>query len=904
MPNNILITPGSASIQFSGSAANTIRLQVEPSGSVAFYGNSGSLFGITDSLSGSLMSVNDISGLPILEVFSDDRVVMGTYNQNTLVVSGSRVGIGTASPGTLLDVNGVARATTFTSTQATGTAPFSVSSTTAVSNLNADLLDGYHAASFYLASNPSGYTTNTGTVTSVAGTGTVSGLSLSGTVTTTGNITLGGTLSVAASNFSSQTANTFLAAPNGSAGTPTFRAIAAADVPTLNQNTTGTAANITAYTINQNLGTGNAPSFSGLTSTSTLTIGGKIQRSAAGVGYLDGNYSSIETTNTSGAIYSIGGSYVPGTTSLGNMYGIGYGYSGGTAIGNPGSVPSSVWGMYVASNGTGRIFLDSDNGRGYFASNLYVGGTQVVYNSGTWSISVSGNAATVTDGMYLSGNQNISGAKVFYTPSGQTYNLQSSNIGLTVFNPAAGDAMMTFHVSGDYAGYFGLGGAENDLVWTGWSVGNNRYRIWHSGNDGTGTGLDADLWDGYQFGDYLNQAVKSTSAPTFDSVNIYDTTAKVYKSGGRLTIRSETTDDVANFASYGLYLPKSGQTAGLYAESPIEARSGIRLGSGATNGTIDYGATTTNTANRLVLRDANGDINSRYANSSYVNTSDDVSTGTVTYIMAKFGDNYYRSATAAKVASFISGQTMNISGTSTNITAHTINQSVGTGNSPSFASLTVGSGVGAGDANIEIGTGRSASGFAYIDLVGDTTYSDYGLRIVRTNGGANATSQIYHRGTGNLEIFTSEAAAILFATSGGERGKFASTGTFIVGTGVANGAAGEIRATDNITAYYSSDKRLKENIIPLSNALNKISRINGVEFDWTQEYIDTHGGEDGYFVRRRDVGIIAQEIKEVLPEVVAEKIDGYLAVRYEKIVPLLIEAIKELTAKVQLLENK
>lgn len=106
MPNNILITPGSASIQFSGSAANTIRLQVEASGSVAFYGNSGSLFGISDSLSGSLMSVNDISGLPILEVFSDDRVVMGSFNRNTLVVTGSRVGIDKAVPTADLDISG------------------------------------------------------------------------------------------------------------------------------------------------------------------------------------------------------------------------------------------------------------------------------------------------------------------------------------------------------------------------------------------------------------------------------------------------------------------------------------------------------------------------------------------------------------------------------------------------------------------------------------------------------------------------------------------------------------------------------------------------------------------------------------------------------------------------------
>lgn len=106
MPNNILITPGSASIQFSGSAANTIRLEVEASGSIAFYGNSGSLFGISDSLSGSLMNVNDISGLPILEVFSDDRVVMGSFNRNTLVVTGSRVGVRKADPTADLDVSG------------------------------------------------------------------------------------------------------------------------------------------------------------------------------------------------------------------------------------------------------------------------------------------------------------------------------------------------------------------------------------------------------------------------------------------------------------------------------------------------------------------------------------------------------------------------------------------------------------------------------------------------------------------------------------------------------------------------------------------------------------------------------------------------------------------------------
>lgn len=112
MPADILIVPNRGSstlnpaIQFSGSAVNTIRLEALQSGSVAFLGSSGSLFSVVDNLSGSLMAVSDISGLPILEVFSDDRVVMGKYNSNALVVTGSRVGVGKTAPTTTLDVSG------------------------------------------------------------------------------------------------------------------------------------------------------------------------------------------------------------------------------------------------------------------------------------------------------------------------------------------------------------------------------------------------------------------------------------------------------------------------------------------------------------------------------------------------------------------------------------------------------------------------------------------------------------------------------------------------------------------------------------------------------------------------------------------------------------------------------
>jgi len=122
MANDIIITPVSASIQFSGSANASIKLTVDASGSLSITGNSGSLFSITDNLSGSLMSVNTIAGLPILEVFSDNRVNIGKYASEAIkiqsggsdvalgsgsvmfVTSSGRVGIGTTIPNTLLNV--------------------------------------------------------------------------------------------------------------------------------------------------------------------------------------------------------------------------------------------------------------------------------------------------------------------------------------------------------------------------------------------------------------------------------------------------------------------------------------------------------------------------------------------------------------------------------------------------------------------------------------------------------------------------------------------------------------------------------------------------------------------------------------------------------------------------------
>jgi hypothetical protein len=122
-------------------------------------------------------------------------------------------------------------------------------------------------------------------------------------------------------------------------------------------------------------------------------------------------------------------------------------------------------------------------------------------------------------------------------------------------------------------------------------------------------------------------------------------------------------------------------------------------------------------------------------------------------------------------------------------------------------------------------------------------------------------------------------------------------------TGVAWGATGEIRATNEITAYYSSDERLKENITTIDNALGKLRKLKGVMFDWKDDVVAGKGGEDGYFVRKHDTGVIAQEVEEVLPEVVAERQDGFKAVRYEKLAGLIIQAINELADQVDALKK-
>jgi hypothetical protein len=106
-------------------------------------------------------------------------------------------------------------------------------------------------------------------------------------------------------------------------------------------------------------------------------------------------------------------------------------------------------------------------------------------------------------------------------------------------------------------------------------------------------------------------------------------------------------------------------------------------------------------------------------------------------------------------------------------------------------------------------------------------------------------------------------------------------------------------ATADVVAYHTSDKRLKQHIIKIDNAMSKISQLSGVTFEWKNK--KEHPSE---FYNDREAGIIAQEVQKVLPEAVKEREDGYLAVKYEQLIPLLIEGMKEQQEQINRLEEE
>jgi hypothetical protein len=110
---------------------------------------------------------------------------------------------------------------------------------------------------------------------------------------------------------------------------------------------------------------------------------------------------------------------------------------------------------------------------------------------------------------------------------------------------------------------------------------------------------------------------------------------------------------------------------------------------------------------------------------------------------------------------------------------------------------------------------------------------------------------------------------------------------------------GAITATGDVTAFYTSDKNLKQNIVNIDNSLDKVSKLNGVYYNWTKEALE----KNKHLVDEKEVGVIAQDVEAVLPELVATREDGSKAVRYERLCAVLIESVKELKKEIEELKK-
>jgi hypothetical protein len=351
--------------------------------------------------------------------------------------------------------------------------------------------------------------------------------------------------------------------------------------------------------------------------------------------------------------------------------------------------------------------------------------------------------------------------------------------------------------------------------------------------------------------------------------------------------------------------------------------------SNVTSGTLDNARTTGNTANSastIVLRDATGNFGANTISGAFSGDGSAINAINASNISAGTIANARTTASSSNGAativlrdssgSFLAGViTADGSGLS-NINASNISSGTvatarlasGTANSSTYlrgdSTWAALSAPNNGTLTMNTsGTGLSGSQTFTADQASNVTFT-----VASNANSANGASTIVARDsngsfTANVGTFTTVGGTLSTAaqtniTSTGNLTNLVAT-SFGCGT-AASGTAGEIRATNNITAFYS-DERLKTKTGDIENALDKICQIETMLYHANEIAVTL-----GYDASIQEVGVTAQSVQKVQPEVVvpAPIDDKYLTVRYEKLVPLLIEAIKELKAEVDALKGK
>ena len=494
-----------------------------------------------------------------------------------------------------------------------------------------------------------GTSSATGTVTSVGGTGTVSGLTLSGTVTTSGNLTLGGTLAVTASNFASQTANSVLIAPTGSAGVPTFRALVAADIPTLNQNTTGTAANVTGTVAIANGGTGATTAANALTN-----LGAYAASNPSAFINQAGARTALSFTAGSGAYNNSTGVITIPTNTNQLTNGAGFTTNTGTvtSVGGTGTVSGLTLSGTVTTSGNltlgGTLSLTSGNVTGALGFTPYNATNPSGYI--TSSGSITGSAGSLSNTVdYFVNRGSVAAANIDTALGHGVWNQTNVGDSHTLLVFGAGGSTSTVQQRFLYTGSMEFRNRTDSSTWTAWKtvLHNNNFNSYAptlTGGSASGT------WGINITGSSASTTGNAATATTLQTARTINGVS--FNGSANITVTAAANGGNAATATT-LQTARTINGVSFNGSANITVTAAANGGNAATAGGFTPSASS-GVGSRIVVADGNGYIFNNYFNS----TDNSVASG-VTAVMVKQGDNYYRSGTAAAIATFISGQTMN-----------------------------------------------------------------------------------------------------------------------------------------------------------------------------------------------------------------------------------------------------
>ena len=689
-------------------------------------------------------------------------------------------------------------------------------------------------------------------------------------------------ITVAASNFSSQTANTVLAAPSGSAGPPTFRAIAGADLPNPSSSTLGgvqSAAAVSHQWINSISTSGvpalSQPAFSDISGTANLAsqITGTLPIGNGGTGQTTANaaFNALSPMTTLGDI--VYENSTPVATRLPGNITATKNFLVQTGTGAVSAAPS--WGTIAA----GDIPTLNQNTTGTAAN---VTGIVAVANGGTGT---SNGSITGTGALTFAAagtNQNVT-----LTPSGTGYTLLNGNVGIGTTTPAG-----VLDVEGGTAAPTTAGAGINLVA------------------QNAGTGAD-------NVGGAVNitggNALAVTNSARGGGINITGGTGAYGTAGGAnaarggiVTIQGGLGGSRGNGGPLNLFAGNSGTTSGSGGSLSLQAGAaqGTTAGNGGTVSIFSGGAATEGGAGNVLIG----------AGSAATATA------------ASYGGGAVQLTAGNGVGTGVGG---------------TVALQGGSGNGSYGAILlqqtggSVGIGTTTPAAKVDVYSSANAANSLYISTAGTQNAQTVGVGLISkadgsvlgtaTNKGWNfgvygdafstavlqdAFGAAYWNGSswtlpmtilpnGNVGVGTtspgttldvnggvrSMTGSLLSGTTGYQQDRISfSAGTYYV----LNGSSVGVNLVNGATSWAAqSDRRLKRDIQPIDDALNKMLQITGMTYNYNVDPVGTP----------RRVGVIAQDVQSVLPEAVQEDKSGFLSVKYTEIIPLTINAIRELYAK-------